>query len=80
MRLGVLKEVEGEKRVSIVPGSLKKLRNLGFEVVVEAGAGTSSHNSDLDYEAVGSKVASREDAMACDVVVSISMPDPSDFN
>ena len=48
MRLGVLKEVEGEKRVSIVPGSLKKLRNLGFEVVVEAGAGTSSHNSDPD--------------------------------
>ena len=80
MRLGVLKEVEGEKRVSIVPGSLKKLRNLGFEVVVEAGAGTSSNNSDPDYEAVGSKVASREDAMACDVVVSISMPDPSDFN
>ena len=31
MRLGVLKEPEGERRVSIVPNSVKKLLNLGFE-------------------------------------------------
>jgi len=48
MRLGVLKEVEGENRVSIVPGSLKKLKKMGFEVVVETGAGTISHNNDPD--------------------------------
>ena len=39
MRVGVLKEVEGENRVSIVPGSLKKLKKMGFEVVIETGAG-----------------------------------------
>ena len=48
LRVGVLKEVEGENRVSIVPGSLKKLNKLGFQVVVESGAGTASHNSDED--------------------------------
>ena len=60
MRLGVLKEIDGENRVSIVPGSLKKLKKMGFEVVVESGAGVISHNSDSDYEAAGSTVASRE--------------------
>ena len=79
MRLGVLKEIEGENRVSIVPGSLKKLKKLGFEVVVESGAGEISHNSDEDYEIAGSTVASRGDAMSCDVVVSISMPDTSNI-
>jgi len=77
MRVGVLKEAEGENRVSIVPGSLKKLKKLGFEVVVETGAGTISHNTDDDYETAGCTVSSREDAMSCDIVVSISMPDIS---
>jgi NAD(P) transhydrogenase subunit alpha len=79
MRVGVLKEVEGENRVSIVPGSLKKLKKSGFEVVVESGAGMISHNSDSDYEAAGSIVSSRADVLSCDVVVSISMPDTSNL-
>ncbi|HIG34407.1 MAG TPA: NAD(P) transhydrogenase subunit alpha [Candidatus Poseidoniales archaeon] len=77
MRVGVLKEAEGENRVSIVPGSLKKLNKFGFEVVVETGAGTISHNTDGDYDAAGCTVSSHEDAMSCDIVVSISMPDIS---
>ena len=79
MRVGVLKEVEGENRVSIVPGSLKKLNKLGFEVVIETGAGNSSHNSDADYEAAGGTIASREDVISCDIIVSISMPESTNF-
>ena len=79
MRLGVLKEIDGENRVSIVPGSLKKLKKMGFEVVVESGSGAISHNSDSDYEVAGSSIGSREDAMSCDVVESISMPDTSNI-
>ena len=79
MRVGVLKEVEGENRVSIVPGSLKKLKKMGFEVVIESGAGIISHNSDSDYEAAGGTVSSREDVLSSDVLVSISMPDTSNL-
>ena len=52
---------------------------MGFEVVVESGSGAISHNSDSDYEVAGSSIGSREDAMSCDVVVSISMPDTSNI-
>ena len=38
MRLGVLKEPEGETRVAIVPKSLRKLSKSGFEVIVESNA------------------------------------------
>ena len=49
MRLGVLKEPDNENRVSIVPGSIKKLKKLGFDIIGEYGAGARSHNSDSDY-------------------------------
>ena len=52
MRLGVLKEIDGENRVSIVPGSIKKLKKMGFEVVVESGSGAISHNSDSDLSLI----------------------------
>ena len=39
MRLGVIAEAQGETRVAIVPNSVLKLVKLGFEVVVEKGAG-----------------------------------------
>ena len=35
MKIGVPMEPEGETRVAIVPGSMKKLMKFGFEVVVE---------------------------------------------
>ncbi len=77
MRLGVLKEPEGENRVSIVPGSIKKLIKMGFEVFVEYGAGEQSHNSDLEYKSSGCSVTSREGVISSDVVMSISVPDIS---
>ena len=80
MRLGVLKEPDEENRVSIVPGSIKKLQKLGFEVIVENGAGDKSHNSDEDYVRSGCTVSSRNEVISSDVVMSISMPEISTMN
>lgn len=80
MRLGVLKEAEGENRVSIVPGSLKKLKKLGFEVYVERGAGLISHNTDHDYEESGCVVSDRDEVLKSEVLVSISMPNISNLD
>ena len=47
MRLGVPKEKDNdETRVSIVPISIPKLNKLGFEVIIEKGAGEKSGYSD----------------------------------
>lgn len=74
MKLGVLKEPEGETRVAIVPTSLKKLQKSGFEVVIEAGAGVAANYHDSEYEAAGATVGSREDALACDNIITIRFP------
>ncbi len=80
MNIGVLKEPEGENRVSIVPSSIKKLSKKGFGVIVEKGAGINSYISDGDYLNVGAKIATKEEVMSCEIISSISMPDAKDIS
>ncbi|MEC7744658.1 MAG: NAD(P) transhydrogenase subunit alpha [Candidatus Thermoplasmatota archaeon] len=80
MRLGVVKEPEGENRVSIVPNSVTKLTKLGFEVLVESGSGSSANHSDDEYESRGATIVSRESAMSSDIIISIRMPETSSMD
>ncbi|MEC7708878.1 MAG: NAD(P) transhydrogenase subunit alpha [Candidatus Thermoplasmatota archaeon] len=80
MRLGVVKEPEGENRVSIVPNSVTKLTKLGFEVLVESGSGSSANHSDDEYESRGATIVSRESAMSSDIIISIRMPETSSID
>lgn len=51
IRLGVPKEIEqGERRVALVPAVAERFQKLGVEVLVESGAGLSSHYRDSDYK------------------------------
>ena len=74
MKLGVLKEPEGETRVAIVPTSLKKPQKAGFEVIIESGAGTAANYHDAEYEAAGATVGTRDDALACGTIITIRFP------
>jgi len=54
MKIGVPKEIhDGEKRVATTPDVAKKLIKLGFEVLVESGAGEGSSLSDAAYTEAG---------------------------
>jgi NAD(P) transhydrogenase subunit alpha len=54
MRISVLKETDPrERRVALVPESVKKLVGAGHEVVVERGAGAGAFFPDAQYEAAG---------------------------
>jgi H+-translocating NAD(P) transhydrogenase subunit alpha len=54
MRIGVPKETApGERRVALVPESCKKLKQAGYEIAVEAGAGVPAGYTDDAYRAVG---------------------------
>ena len=60
MKIGILKETQkGERRVSISPSIVKQLVGLGFEVLVEDDAGSSSSFKNSDYEKEGAKVEKR---------------------
>jgi NAD(P) transhydrogenase subunit alpha len=58
LRLAVPKEsAPGEWRVAATPESIKKLKGLGLDVVIQAGAGERARISDADYAAAGASIA-----------------------
>ncbi len=65
MIIGTLKEkYPNEKRVSLVPADVERLKKKGVEVVVEKGAGERSGFSDDDYTSAGAKVVDREEVFS----------------
>ncbi|MRX37599.1 Re/Si-specific NAD(P)(+) transhydrogenase subunit alpha, partial [Aminobacter sp. MDW-2] len=63
-----------ESRVGASPDTVKRLVGLGFEVVVETGAGTLSRIPDADYAAVGAVIGKAGDAAKADVVLKVRRP------
>ena len=58
MKLAVPKEIwPGEKRVAVTPETVKKLKALGFDVAIEAGAGTDAAIPDDRFVDAGATIA-----------------------
>jgi len=71
MRVAVPKEIKaGEKRVALVPDVISKFTKLGYEVIIESGAGIHAQATDKDYETAGAKVAN-EVLKDADIVLSV---------
>jgi len=80
MRIGIPKEKsENETRVAIVPVSIPKLVKLGFEVIIEKGAGEKSGYTDKEYEEKGAKINSLDEVMKSELITSIDVPDYSNM-
>ncbi|SOZ38762.1 Re/Si-specific NAD(P)(+) transhydrogenase subunit alpha [Cupriavidus neocaledonicus] len=76
MTIGVPREVHpGERRVAATPDSVKELLKLGYQVVVETGAGLEASFSDDDYRAAGAAIVDAASLWASvDVVVKVRPP------
>ncbi|MFF7048082.1 Re/Si-specific NAD(P)(+) transhydrogenase subunit alpha [Streptomyces griseorubiginosus] len=71
-RIGVVAEsLSGETRVAATPATARLLLGLGYEVVVESGAGQASGFDDQAYADVGAGIAEAWDA---DVVLKVNAP------
>jgi NAD(P) transhydrogenase subunit alpha len=80
--LAVTKERRaGETRVAVTPDAAKKLIALGFDVVVETGAGLAAAAPDADYEAAGAKIVGDSAAalQAADVVLKVRGPSDAEI-
>ena len=75
MRIGIVAEsAEGETRVAATPATSAQLLKLGYDVVVEAGAGAASSYPDSDYQAAGAVIVDRDTAWGADVVLKVNAP------
>ena len=78
MKVSVVKETApGERRVALVPEAVVKLRTAGLEILVESGSGDGAWHTDDSYAEAGASVVSRSEALAADVVLTVSKPDPA---
>ncbi|TXI51658.1 Re/Si-specific NAD(P)(+) transhydrogenase subunit alpha [Mycolicibacter arupensis] len=72
MNIGVLSEAQpGETRVSATPTTVAALIKLGYDVVVDSGAGDASSFSDGAYTEAGATIG---DARSADIVFGVNAP------
>jgi len=82
MKIGIPKETAvGERRVALIPETVKKLAAKKIETVVETGAGLAASFSDDEYKAAGATIASSyEDLIAAsDAIIKIVRPSDAEL-
>lgn len=78
LKLGVPREIHsGERRVAVVPRMAAKLAKLGFDVLVESGAGTAAAFTDQAYEEAGARIVAETARVwgEADLVLKVREPE-----
>jgi H+-translocating NAD(P) transhydrogenase subunit alpha len=80
VRIGIPRESrQGETLVAATPTTAGQLQGLGYEVVVERGAGTAADQPDGAFEAAGIRVTDADEVWSSDVVVKVNAPTPDEI-
>ena len=75
MRIGIPGEIQvNENRVAATPDTVAKLQKLGFDVVIETGAGYRASFTDDAYLQAGADIAGREEVWSADIVMKVEAP------
>ncbi|KFC17592.1 NAD(P) transhydrogenase subunit alpha [Cutibacterium acnes HL201PA1] len=75
MIIGIPREsLPGENRVAATPTTVPALLKLGYEVVVEAGAGEHAAQPDRAYEEAGVRIVEPGEAWQADLVLAVNEP------
>ena len=75
MRIGVPKEtLEGERRVALIPDTVKSLSAKDIEVTIESGAGVEAGFPDEMYTDAGADVGDSAAAWGADIVLRVAVP------
>ncbi|MBK7212661.1 MAG: Re/Si-specific NAD(P)(+) transhydrogenase subunit alpha [Bacteroidales bacterium] len=75
MTIGILKEIESENRVALLPESVATLVKMNVTILVEKDAGLKAFAYDKDYEQVGAKIESKANVIAgSDLVIKVNAP------
>ncbi len=69
----------GETRVAATPKTVGQLIALGYDVLVEEGAGVHSAFSDHAYEVAGAAIGSAESAWGADIVLHVNPPNDDEI-
>ena len=75
MRIGIPGEIlNNENRVAATPDTASKLQKLGFDVVVEKGAGVNASFEDYDYVQAGAEIVDGTNVWNSDIILKVNAP------
>ena len=77
MKIGIPKEIQaGEKRVATTPEVAERLRKLGFDILIETGAGIAANIADDQYREAGVEIVADAQALwaGSDIVLKVRAP------
>ena len=73
-RIGIVAELGRETRVAATPVTVRQLAELGYDVVVEKGAGDASSFLDDAYAEAGAVIVGADEAWSSEVVLRVNPP------
>ncbi|WP_142045661.1 Re/Si-specific NAD(P)(+) transhydrogenase subunit alpha [Arthrobacter sp. SLBN-100] len=73
-RIGIVAELGRETRVAATPVTVRQLADLGYDVVVEKGAGEAASFRDEAYAEAGALIVGADEAWGSEVVLRINPP------
>ena len=80
MQIGIPREsLAGETRVAATPNTVEQLKKLGFDVIVESGAGALASFDDAVYVAAGASVAKAADIWQSDIIYKVNAPSDAEI-
>ena len=80
MIIGIPRETHaGETRVAATPATVGQIIKLGYDVVVESGAGAASSFSDAAYVEAGAGIGTTGEVLSADVVLKVNAPDDTEI-
>jgi NAD(P) transhydrogenase subunit alpha len=75
MNIAIVKEsLTGERRVAGSPESVRTIARLGYEVLVETGAGAAAGFPDALFAETGARIVPRDEAWRADIVLKVNAP------
>lgn len=83
MKVAAIKETfTGEKRVALTPEVCGRIIKLGYQVVVEAGAGNAASYYDQEYKQAGAEIANsaQEAIKDSDIILKVRAPALTEIN
>jgi NAD(P) transhydrogenase subunit alpha len=76
-KIGIPKEISpNECRVAATPDTIQKLQKLGFDVLVEAGAGSAANFSDESYQRAGCRIIADTQALWSEAEIILKVRPP----
>ncbi len=82
MKIGTPKEVfDGEARVAMTPDSARQLQKLGYDCMIETGAGAAAGFSNADYKDAGVEVVKSAAALwkGADIIAKVRAPNATEL-